>query len=274
MIEKYNVKPLLKEVKSEILQEVSGLDKKLSLALLLGSEESDALYYAKSLIKKGTKLGFNVELIRYNSRIEWFDLFNSKLKEFDGILHLAPFHPELTDADLRTIPLEKDVDATNILHLGNLFAGIVPDFAPATALSALYIAKEHFNGDLKGKDVVIVGRSLRVGKPLIPLFLSHHATVTVCHSRTVALPEKIKRAEIVICAIGKGNFFKKDMFKNGQLVIDVGINKVDDGFSGDVDMQDLESSDLDLIITPVPGGVGSLTTYLLFKNLIYLNKRA
>ncbi|MCD6579245.1 bifunctional 5,10-methylenetetrahydrofolate dehydrogenase/5,10-methenyltetrahydrofolate cyclohydrolase [bacterium] len=270
-MEKYNVKPLLKKVKSDIAEKVSTLEKTLSLALLLGKEGPDAIYYADSLIKKGTKLGFKVELIHYNSKNEWMELFNSKLEKFTGILPLAPYPEYISGKELEMVPFEKDVDASNILHLGHLFAGLKTEFAPATALSAFYIAKDHFHNELKGKDIVIVGRSLRVGKPLIPLFLSENATVTICHSKTVDLPQKIKRADIVICAIGRGNFFKSSMFRTGQLIVDVGINRIENGFSGDVDMNDLEESRLDVMVTPVPGGVGSLTSYLLYKNLLYLN---
>jgi methylenetetrahydrofolate dehydrogenase (NADP+)/methenyltetrahydrofolate cyclohydrolase len=158
----------------------------------------------------------------------------------------------------------KDVDGlttTNIGKLCNNQKGIIP----CTALGIVKLL-EHCYILLEGKNVVILGRSNLVGKPLISLLLNKNATVTVCHSKTTDLSSYTRQADILISAVGKKHFITKDMIKEGSILIDVGINIVDDALYGDIDFEDVY--DQCQFISPVPGGIGPMTTIMLIYNII------
>ena len=185
-------------------------------------------------------------------------------KEVSGILVQLPLPSHLDSKTIceRISPL-KDVDAFTSKNIGDLFKGDAK-FLPCTPAGIIEILK-HENINLAGKHCVIIGRSNIVGKPLALLLIQNDATVTVCHSKTKNLEEICKLADIVICAVGKEKFLKKEMVKPGAVVIDVGINRDEKGkLCGDADFENLE-----LIcskITPVPGGVGPMTVAMLVKN--------
>ena len=185
-------------------------------------------------------------------------------KEVSGILVQLPLPPNLNSKTIceRISPL-KDVDAFTSKNIGDLFKGDAK-FLPCTPAGILEILK-HEIINLAGKHCVIIGRSNIVGKPLALLLIQNDATVTVCHSKTKNLEEICKLADIVICAVGKEKFLKKEMVKPGAVVIDVGINRDENGkLCGDADFENLEP--ICSKITPVPGGVGPMTVAMLVKN--------
>lgn len=185
-------------------------------------------------------------------------------KEVSGILVQLPLPSHLDSKTIceRISPL-KDVDAFTSKNIGDLFKGDAK-FLPCTPAGILEILK-HENINLAGKHCVIIGRSNIVGKPLALLLIQNDATVTVCHSKTKNLEEICKLADIVICAVGKEKFLKKEMVKPGAVVIDVGINRDKNGkLCGDADFENLEP--ICSKITPVPGGVGPMTVAMLVKN--------
>ena len=185
-------------------------------------------------------------------------------KEVSGILVQLPLPSHLDSKTIceRISPL-KDVDAFTSKNIGDLFKGDAK-FLPCTPAGILEILK-HENINLAGKHCVIIGRSNIVGKPLALLLIQNDATVTVCHSKTKNLEEICKLADIVICAVGKEKFLKKEMVKPGAVVIDVGINRDKNGkLCGDADFENLEPICSKII--PVPGGVGPMTVAMLVKN--------
>lgn len=185
-------------------------------------------------------------------------------KEVSGILVQLPLPSHLDSKTIceRISPL-KDVDAFTSKNIGDLFKGDAK-FLPCTPAGILEILK-HENINLAGKHCVIIGRSNIVGKPLALLLIQNDATVTVCHSKTKNLEEICKLADIVICAVGKEKFLKKEMVKPGAVVIDVGINRDENGkLCGDANFENLEP--ICSKITPVPGGVGPMTVAMLVKN--------
>lgn len=185
-------------------------------------------------------------------------------KEVSGILVQLPLPPHLDSKTIceRISPL-KDVDAFTSKNIGDLFKEDAK-FLPCTPAGILEILK-HENINLAGKHCVIIGRSNIVGKPLALLLIQNDATVTVCHSKTKNLEGICKLADIVICAVGKEKFLKKEMVKPGAVVIDVGINRDENGkLCGDADFENLEP--ICSKITPVPGGVGPMTVAMLVKN--------
>lgn len=184
----------------------------------------------------------------------------------DGILCQLPLPPHMDENKvIDAICPEKDVDGFSPVNTGNLLAG-KPCFAPCTPAGVIEMLK-HENIEICGKHCVIVGRSNIVGKPAALLMLQENATVTVCHSRTKNLAEEVKRADIVIAAIGKPNFITADMIKEGAVVVDVGINRLESGkVTGDVDFEAVKEKAA--AITPVPGGVGPMTITMLMKNTL------
>ena len=158
---------------------------------------------------------------------------------------------------------DKDIDCLTIESQGRLYMG-VEGFLPCTPNSVITLLKS-LNVNLEGKEVVVLGRSNIVGKPVAQLLLNENATVTICHSRTKNLKEVCKRADILVVAIGKPKFVDDSYVKDGAIVIDVGTSSVEGKITGDVDFEKV--IDKAAFVTPVPGGVGALTTTLLLKNV-------
>lgn len=184
----------------------------------------------------------------------------------DGILCQLPLPKQIDESKvIDAIAPEKDVDGFSPVNTGNLLTG-KPCFAPCTPAGVVEMLK--YEGiEIAGKHCVIVGRSNIVGKPAALLMLQENATVTVCHSRTKNLAEEVSRADIVIAAIGKANFITADMIKEGAVVVDVGINRLESGkVTGDVDFEAVKEKAS--YITPVPGGVGPMTITMLMKNTL------
>lgn len=199
--------------------------------------------------------------------IELIEKLND-LDEITGILLQLPLPKHLNVQNILSYinPL-KDVDGFHALNIGNLVIGNESDaLIPCTPLGIMNILDE-YNIDVAGKECVVVGRSNIVGKPMAMLLLQADGTVTICHSKTENLKEICKRADILVCAIGKPKFFNRDYVKDGAVVIDVGIHRMDNGkLCGDVDFDDVK--DVVSAITPVPNGVGSMTVAMLMNNLV------
>ncbi|MCE2756383.1 MAG: bifunctional methylenetetrahydrofolate dehydrogenase/methenyltetrahydrofolate cyclohydrolase FolD [Bacteroidota bacterium] len=247
-------------------------------AILIGNNGASETYIS-SKVKSCSEIGFKSTLIRLSESISELQLLN-KLTELnedfdvDGILVQLPLPKHISEQKvIETIYPSKDVDGFHPESVGRMVQGL-PTFYPATPYGILLLL-EHYKVETKGKHVVVIGRSNIVGRP-ISIMLSKNeypgnATVTVCHSHTSHLNEICLQADIIIAALGKPEFLKADMVKQGAVVVDVGITRVEDqrkksGFSikGDVDFQDV--SDKCSFITPVPGGVGPMTIAALMMN--------
>ena len=230
----------------------------------------------KNKSKACEEVGIEYEeyLLKENiSQKELLDLINTlnKDKTINGILLQSPIpaHLNINEA-FKAITYSKDVDGFTPSSIGKLCIG-EDTFISCTPYGVMKMFEE-YNIDLKGKHVVILGRSNIVGKPLIQCCLQKHATVTVCHSKTENLKEYTKRADVIISAIGQAKFVKADMVKDGAVIIDVGINREENGkLVGDVDFENVEKKAS--YITPVPGGVGPMTIAMLMNNVIKATKK-
>lgn len=266
---------IAKQIKKEIKEEIDEIRIKLgikpSVALILVGDDSASKVYINSQIKSCNDLGieakayFLEEDITENYMLDLIEKLNNN-PEIDGIMLNLPL-PKHIDATkvLNKIKLIKDVDGFKAENLGLLFQNSKNFISPSTPAGIMEMLKR-YEIDLKGKDVVVVGRSNIVGKPMAALILNAHGTVTICNSYTKNLAEKTKRADILISAVGKPKFITADMVKDGAIVIDVGINRVDGKLVGDVDFENTYGKTL--YITPVPGGVGALTVAMLFSNIL------
>ena len=182
----------------------------------------------------------------------------------DGILVQSPLPAQLDeDATVRRLDPAKDVDGFHPENAARLYAG-EPEFVPATPLGILTLLEE-YDVPLEGAHAVVVGRSLIVGKPVSLLLLAANATVTVCHSRTADLAVATRRADVLVVAVGRAGLVTPEMVKPGAAVVDVGMNRTDEGLRGDVDPA---AADVAGLITPVPGGVGPMTIASLLRNTV------
>lgn len=240
-----------------------------TLATILVGDDDGSKYYLESQTKvaKSLNLGkVNITLPKETSEeelIRTIEELNSDNK-VHGIMVLFPL-PEHIDGKKvsRAIAPEKDIDGVNPINAGLLFMG-EKAFIPCTAKSAHTIIKETI-GDITGKNVVVVGRSNIVGKPLSMLLQRDNATVTMAHSKTKNLSEITKAADIVVAAVGRPHMFSKEFFSEGQTVIDVGTSEKDGKITGDVKTD--EAVEIVENVTSVPGGVGAITTTILMQNV-------
>lgn len=225
--------------------------------------------YVNNKIKACKEIGFISESYHYTDQLTEEELLNviSALNHdeaINGILVQLPL-PEHIDENkvINAIRPNKDVDAFHPYNVGSLMTGEA-GFLPCTPAGIMELLKR-YNIDIAGKECVVVGRSNIVGKPIAHMLLQQNGTVTVCHSKTQNLAEHCRKADILICAIGKPKFFDADYIKPGAVVIDVGINRDENGkLCGDVDFESV--SDIASYITPVPGGCGPMTIAMLMQN--------
>ena len=243
--------------------------------ILVGDDPASAVYVRnkhKGCLDVGFK-SFQIELPKETTEEELVEKIEELNKNTDvhGILVQLPLPKHISEERIiNTISPEKDVDAFHPVNVGKILIGNY-DFLPCTPAGVMQLLK-FYNVDISGKECVVIGRSNIVGKPMALLLLSENGTVTVCHSRTKNLKEVSKRADILVVAIGKAKFVGKDMVKEGAVVIDVGINRDEDGkLCGDVDYSAVES--IASKITPVPGGVGPMTITMLLKNTLTAAKK-
>ena len=234
-------------------------------------EDKASQVYVRNKSKACNEIGIEFEEYLLNENIQQEELIEliQKLNNditIHGILLQSPIpaHLNINEA-IRTIAPEKDVDGFNPVNVGKLCLN-QDTFVSCTPYGIMKMF-EAYNIDLTGKNVTILGRSNIVGKPLIQCCLNKNATVTVCHSKTKDLKKYTKDADVIIAAIGKSKFVTADMIKQGAVVIDVGINRGEDGkITGDVDFENV--SQKASYITPVPGGVGPMTIAMLMNNVI------
>ncbi len=262
----------IKEQMKKDIQDLKQVNKIPRLAIVRLGDNPGDISYEKSIIKNCNNVGIESKVYERDENIETEELVElieelNEDNEISGILVFRPL-PKHIDEDVirNVISPEKDVDCMHPLNLENIFEGNMDGFAPCTPKAAMEILK-YYNIPLEGKNVVVVNRSMVVGKPLAMMLLEENATVTICHSRTRNLSEVTKNADIVVVALGKAKFFDESYFTEKSIVIDVGVSLDKDGkLSGDVDY-DRVSSMVDKI-TPVPGGVGSVTTSILLSQVV------
>ncbi len=261
-------KEVVKSIKTIIKEKLSLLDDIPTLGIYLRNDDEPARVYSNSIVKKASKLGIKAEIIEVPNDIpsqEFIDLYKKTEVDFDGVIFQRPF-PDNIDISLinNIISPEKDIDSVSSYNLGKIVQNNNV-IAPATATAVIDIL-EYYNIPLRGANVAIIGRSVSVGRPLAMMLLQKHATPTVCHTKTKDIPSITKNSDIVVVSAGKPGLLNKDYFTKDSVVIDVGINVVDGKIVGDVDFD--EVSDFVKAITPVPGGVGTVTTYRLLLNLL------
>ena len=261
-----------KKISSDIRQEIKiELSEKPGLAVILVGEDSASQVYVRNKEKACQEVGFNSFFYKMNynitekSLIDLIKMLNENCN-VHGILVQLPLPDHINEDNvIKAINPEKDVDCFHPYNLGRLVTGNA-DFLPCTPAGVIELLKRS-NIEIAGKECVIIGRSNIVGKPLAMLMLQENATVTICHSKTKNLKDICKRADILISAIGKAKFVNSSYVKKNAVVIDVGINRDEDGkLCGDVDFDDV--IDRVSYITPVPGGVGPMTITMLLKNTL------
>ena len=268
-------KELAKEIKAKIKAEIDDIKKKHNInpmvATILVGDNPASQVYLNSQIKSYQDLGIGVQKYFFSEEISEAYLLNlidklNKDTEVDGIMINLPLPPQINATKvLNSIKLIKDVDGFKAENLGLLFQNNEGFASPSTPAGIMALI-EKYNIDLEGKDVVVVGSSNIVGKPIAALILNSRGTVTICNIYTKNLAEKTKNADILISAVGKAKLITEDMVKEGVVVIDVGINRVNGKLEGDVDFENVQKKASH--ITPVPGGVGALTVAMLLSNIL------
>ena len=238
------------------------------LAIVVATADESSAWYVRSIAKAAAAVGIVCDIVSPAATVEEIGTTLRRLGEDDavhGIILQTPLPTGVDAADLAgAIPPAKDIDGANPASLGRLAAGL-PAFPPATAEAVLALL-DHHGVALAGRHAVVVGRSTVVGKPAAHLLLDRNATVTVCHSRTADLAEATRRADVLVAAVGRVGLIGNEHVHPASVVIDVGTNATDDGgLVGDVDpaVEDRVAG-----LTPVPGGVGPVTTALLLEHTV------
>lgn len=274
MAEILNGKELAKKIRKNLKTEVERLKEKgiyPKLAVIMVGDNSSSEVYVKNKSRACIKVGIDFEeflLGKETSEKELLELIEklNQDKNIHGILLQSPV-PNQIDINkaFRAILPEKDVDGFHPVNVGNLVIG-EDCFVSCTPFGIMKLLEE-YNIEIEGKNAVVIGRSNIVGKPMVQCLLAKNATITVCHSKTQKIHEILKNADIVISAIGRSHFVTSDMIKEGAVVIDVGINRLEDGtIVGDVEFESVEKKAS--YITPVPGGVGPMTIAMLLTNVV------
>lgn len=272
-------KKISAKVRKDLKLEVDNLKKegiKPKLAVIMIGDNLASKVYIRNKNKACEEIGVEYEEFLLDEDTTMEELLNvidnlNKNQNIDGILLQSPIpkHLDINKA-FRAIMPEKDVDGFHPINAGKLSIG-EKCFVPCTPHGVVKIIEE-YNIETEGKNVVIIGRSNIVGKPLIQCMLQKNATVTVCHSKTKNLEEFTKKADILIIAIGKPKFITENMVKEGVVVIDIGINRNEEGkIVGDVDFDNVSKKAS--YITPVPGGVGPMTVAMLMENIVEAAKQ-
>ena len=266
-------KALSEKVLKEIEKEHSELEKKVGrkagLAVIIVGENPASQIYVRNKIRACEKVGFHSETIRLDENITEENLLLEIEKlnnnsNIDGILVQLPIPKHIDGLKIiNAISAEKDVDGFHTTNIGKMMIGDETGFLPCTPAGVVHMFEE-YNINLEGKDVLVIGQSNIVGKPMTLLLIKKRATVQVCNSKTKNLSEKLQKADVVVAAAGSPKLVKASDVKEDVVVIDVGINRVDGKLCGDVDFN--EVSKKASFITPVPGGVGPMTIAMLIKN--------
>ena len=257
------------KIKAEIKNKIEQENLKPSLFVLVNQDDTSSLGYVSMLEKNANNLGIHFEKILMESKEDSYIQKIEELNVRNDVTAIMVTRPLFKGADenriLAHIASFKDVDVMNTRSLGEIFIGN-DEIAPATAKAIIKMI-EYYDIDVKGKDCLVIGRSISVGKPVSMMLLNKHGTVTIAHSRTTNLDEHIARADIIVCAVGKPHFLDAKKVKDGCVIIDAGIHYLDDGkVVGDV----LPCEEKDCILSKVPGGVGTITTSVLLENVLKL----
>ena len=261
-------------IKAELKTEVENLKKEginPGLAVIIVGEDPASQVYVRNKERACEECGIYAEKYALTAEttqeelLKLIDELNNK-SSISGILVQLPVPKHIDEKTIiNAIAPNKDVDAFHPVNVGKIMVGNY-DFVPCTPAGVMELIKES-GIDVSGKECVIVGRSNIVGKPQAMLLLHQNGTVTICHSKTKNLAEKTKNADILVAAVGIPNFIKGDMIKEGAVVIDVGINRLENKkLCGDVEFESAEK--VAGAITPVPGGVGPMTIAMLMKNTV------
>lgn len=262
----------IKEGLTKDIEELKAKGINPTIAVVRVGENDSDISYERAIVKASEAIGLMARLVTLKEATSTEELEAELVKlnndkEVHGILMFRPL-PKHIDQDRmqNVIAAEKDVDAMNPINLEKIFEGDPTGLEPATPRAAVEMIKGH-GYELEGKDVVVINRSMVVGKPLSMMLLQENATVTICHSRTKDLKAHTKRADIVVTALGRPAMLDKSYFTEDSIVIDVGVGTTADGkLSGDVNFDDVK--DFVAAITPVPRGVGSITTTILLSQVV------
>ena len=264
------------ELKKKVVELKSSYNAIPGLTVILVGEDLPSKIYVKNKEKSAIEVGINSEVLRYSDNVEEQVVLN-KIKELNkndkvsGILVQLPLPKHINKRKvIETIDPKKDVDGLHPVNVGNLASGYNSTI-PCTPLGC-YLLIKNTEKNLNGKHAVIIGRSNLNGKPMTQLLLKENCTVTITHSKTKDLKSECSRADIIVAAAGRPKLVKGDWVKKGAIVIDVGINKTDNGLVGDVDFD--EVSKVAKAITPVPGGVGPMTIACLLNSTVECFEKA
>lgn len=265
-----------KKILENLSDEILFLEKKPSLTVIIVGEDPASKIYVNLKKKKAQELGINSNVIEMPESVSQKELLD-KIEELNNddsvnaVLVQLPLPKHIdTKAVIEKINPIKDVDCFHPYNMGQIATNGNPYVYPCTPKGIIRLL-EYYDIPIEGKNAVVVGRSNIVGRPVAQMLLNQNATVTICHSKTKNLDEIVKNADIVISAVGQKNLIKADMVKDGAVVIDVGMNRADDGkLCGDVDFYNVEKKAA--FITPVPGGVGPMTICSLMQNTFDLYK--
>ncbi len=258
-------------IKTKIKTEAEALGIKPGLAVILVGDDPASHVYVNNKKKACEFCGFNSKSFELSADttqdelLKLIDTLNAD-PEMHGILVQMPLPKHIDEnAVIERIIPSKDVDAFNPVNVGKIMTGDF-DFLPCTPAGVMELLK-YYNIDVAGKHCVVIGRSNIVGKPMSMLMLHANATVTICHSRTKDLASMVSQADIIVAAVGRAGFVTEDMVKDGAVVVDVGINRGENGkLCGDVDFENVSKKAS--FITPVPGGVGPMTIAMLMQNTL------
>lgn len=268
-------KPVADKISKNLIKEVNDLSKEgitPKLAIVRVGARPDDLAYERGALKRCQTIGIETELIELEENITQEEYIKAvhKLNEdekVNGILTFRPLPKHLNEDIIKyEVDPNKDIDCFNPINISKILENDKSGYPPCTPTAVVEILK-YYDVDLSGANIVVLGRSMVVGKPVSMLLLNENATVTICHSRTKNLQEITSNADILVAAVGKANMVKEEYIKDGAIVIDVGINVDDQGnLCGDVDTNNV--LDKVSMITPVPGGVGSVTTSILASHVV------
>jgi methylenetetrahydrofolate dehydrogenase (NADP+)/methenyltetrahydrofolate cyclohydrolase len=270
---------LSKQIRAEVAARAAALTARghqPGLAVILVGEDPASQVYVRNKVKACEEHGLRSVFEKYEATLSEADLLAriaalNADRSIHGILVQMPLPKHIDSAKvIEAIDTRKDVDGYSVLSAGELMAGL-PGFRPCTPYGCMKLI-ESTGFDLRGKHAVVIGRSNTVGKPMALLLLQANATVTICHSATADLGYHTRQADVIVAAVGRRNTLTADMVKPGAIVIDVGMNRNDEGkLCGDVDFAGV--SQVASAITPVPGGVGPMTITMLLVNTIEAAER-
>ena len=262
-------KALGAKIRAQVAEDVQAFGEPVCLATILVGDDPASHVYVGKKHEASHEAGIESRDHRFPEATPESEILDLVAElnaddDVDGILVQLPLPAHMDEPKVtRSVDPAKDVDGFHPLNAGRLFLG-EPLYVPATPLGVMAMLAE-YGVELKGKEAVVIGRSEIVGKPMAMLLLAEHATVTICHSRTVDLAEHTRRADILVAAVGRPGLVTPEMVKPGATVVDIGVNRTEAGLVGDVDPAVFEVAGL---MTPVPGGVGPMTIAMLLRNTL------